>query len=482
MKLAELLKSVAGVQDAIPDLDITAIAEDSRKIAPGALFIARAGTATDGAKFLADAASRGAAAAVVASRSDCCPLPQVVVSDPASAISPIADTFYGHPSEALRVIAITGTNGKTTSTYLIRDILRAAGIRCGLIGTVQIDDGTACTEATMTTPSPIDVSHLLARMRDNGCGACAIEVSSHALDQGRVGAIRFAAGAFTNLTGDHLDYHKTMDAYAAAKAKLFEMLPVSAAAVVNARDAASPRIVRDTKARVRRFGIQRESEYRADDIRVTAEGTTFTLQTPRGSAPVRMLMIGRHNVENALTAVASVAEVFDIPLATIAEALSHTSGAPGRLQRVQAGQPFAVLVDYAHTDDALANVLSALRPLTPGQLRVLFGCGGDRDGTKRPRMARIAQQLADVVYVTSDNPRTEDPSKIINEILVGFEQPSSKPIYVEPDRRSAIARVLHEAKPGDVVLLAGKGHENYQILGTTKHHFDDVEESMKVLK
>ena len=480
MKLAQLLKSVPGIDgDDLPEINITGVQEDSRKVRPGDLFIARGGTKTDGTAFLKDAQRAGAAAAVVASPLSGITIPQILAADPAAAISSIADNFYGHPSDALRVMGITGTNGKTTTTYLIRDLLRHVGIKCGVIGTVEIDDGRRTFEANMTTPSPIDVAALLAAMRDNGCGACAIEVSSHALDQKRVGAIRFSAAAFTNLTGDHLDYHKTMSAYADAKAKLFQMLPSTAAAIVNARDAAADRMLRDTRGRHRRFGIDQPADYRATDVVITAAGTTFTLHTPGGSSPIRTKLIGRHNVENALTAAACGAEAFDLSPEQIARGLADSVGAPGRLQVVDAGQPFSVLVDYAHTDDALVNVLTALRPLTRNKLRVLFGCGGDRDGTKRPRMARVAEQLADAVYVTSDNPRTEDPATIIDAVLAGF---TGRPTCVEPDRAAAIRRIIADARPGDVVLLAGKGHENYQILGTTKHHFDDVEQALEALR
>ena len=484
MKLIELLRWLPGRSDSsgIPDLDITGIEEDSRKVHPGYLFVARSGTKTDGTQFLADAHRNGAVAAIVAARVPDCPLTQVVVTDPSAALSPLACGFYGNPSHDLKVMAITGTNGKTTSAYLIQQILAYHGIHCGMIGTVQIDNGKTRINSEMTTPSPVDVARIMAEMRDNGCKGCAIEVSSHSLHQGRVGAIRFAAGAFTNLTGDHLDYHETMDNYAEAKARLFAMLPPESAAIINSRDAYGDRMIHSTAAAIRRFGIEQRSDYRAADVRISAQGTRFTMYTPRGSAMVQMKLVGMHNVENALTAAASVAEAFGLSAHQIAQALALAPGAPGRLQVVDTGQKFAVLVDYAHTDDALRNVLTALRPLTRGKLRVLFGCGGDRDRTKRPRMAKIAQELADALYITSDNPRTEDPQQIINEILTGLAHPSTVPLHVQPDRRQAIAKAIGDASDGDVVLLAGKGHEDYQIIGKTKHHFDDVEEALKVLK
>jgi UDP-N-acetylmuramoyl-L-alanyl-D-glutamate--2,6-diaminopimelate ligase len=465
----------------LPNARVTGVQEDSRLVRPGNVFVARGGTKTKGHQFVADAASRGAVAVVTESDIPASPLPQIRVAHAGAATSVLANLFQGRPSDDVKVIGITGTNGKTTITYLIRHLLASAGRKCGIIGTVQIDDGKEAVEAEMTTPSAGDVAAILARMRDNGCDACAIETSSHALDQGRVAGLTFAAGGFTNLTGDHLDYHGTMENYAAAKAKLFEQLGEQAVAVVNADDDAADRMTRDTRAKVIRFGIKRPADYQARDIRVTAMGTHFVLVTPDGRADVDMQLIGRHNVENALLAAALVGETFGLTVQQIAAGLKDALGAPGRLQAVRAGQPFAVLVDYAHTDDALDNVLSALRPLTVGKLRVLFGCGGDRDRTKRPRMARTAQTYADAIYVTSDNPRTENPEAILAEIAAGFPADKVQSVYVDVDRRTAIQRILADAEPGDVVLIAGKGHENYQIIGTTKHHFDDVEESVRFL-
>jgi len=483
MLLHELLRSFDPRIDLgpIPNSIIHGVKEDSRHVRPGDLFVGRPGTKANGATFLADAQRRGAVAAVVKSRSSECDLPQIEVAEPATAAGQLAQIFHGNPSHALRVLGITGTNGKTTTTYLIRHLLSKINLKCGVIGTVQIDDGRQASEAVMTTPAATDIAELLAAMRDNQCGACAIEVSSHALDQGRVAGVNFAAAAFTNLTGDHLDYHSTMENYAAAKARLFEMLEPSAIAAVNADDAHSDRMIRDTRGRIVRFGFGPKADYRAENLNITSQGSRFTLNTPGSSARVNMGLIGRHNVQNALTAAALAGEVFGISAQQLADALADAQGAPGRLQAIRAGQKFAVLVDYAHTDDALANVLSALRPLTTGTLRVVFGCGGDRDRTKRPRMAKTAEQLADVVYVTSDNPRTEMPGAIIIEIMAGFSADYRHRVIVEQDRRMAIERVLAEAEPGDVVLIAGKGHENYQIIGATKHHFDDVEEATRIL-
>ena len=466
----------------IPNVEISGVSDDSRRINAGGLFVARSGTKTDGASFIADAKSRGAIAVIAASKINNAPLPQIVVKDPARAASILAHLYHGTPSLKMRTFAVTGTNGKTTTTYLVRHLLAKAQQRCGMIGTVEIDDGRSRREANMTTPSGCEIAELLATMRDRGCRAAVLEASSHALDQQRLTGCFFAGAAFTNLTGDHLDYHKTMDQYAAAKAKLFESLDAEAVAVVNADDQWSDRMIQDCASRIIRFGFSKRADYRATGVHVTAQGSRFQLHTPDGKADVQMKLIGKHNIENALTAAALVGEVAGLSINQIAAGLRDASGAPGRLQPVEVGQPFAVLVDYAHTDDALENVLSALRPLaSKGKLRVMFGCGGDRDNTKRPRMAKIAERIADVVYVTSDNPRTEDPIKIIDQIKTGLGK-GGKPVVIEPDRRIAIDRIINDAQAGDIVLLAGKGHENYQIIGTQKHHFDDVEEARRALQ
>jgi UDP-N-acetylmuramoyl-L-alanyl-D-glutamate--2,6-diaminopimelate ligase len=465
----------------IPNVEITGVCEDSRRIAPGQIFIARPGSKADGQQFMADAHARGAVAAIVQKKVPKAPLPQIVVAEPGIAASILANAFHQHPSYMVRTLGVTGTNGKTTTTYIVRHLLAKVGVRCGLIGTVEVDDGRTRREASMTTPAACDIAELLANMRDRGCRAAVMEASSHALDQGRVAGVPFIGAAFTNLTGDHLDYHKTMDNYAAAKAKLFGLLDPEGVAVINADDAYSKRMIEACAARIIRYGFGKDADYRAKDVEISAGGTSFCLQTLDGREKVQMQLIGRHNIENVLAASALVGEVFGLSVQQIAAGLRDAQGAPGRLQAVRSGQPFAVLVDYAHTDDALENVLSALRPLTRGKLRVLFGCGGDRDRTKRPRMARTAERWADAVYVTSDNPRTEDPQDILNEILGGFTTQGRAKVTVEGDRRYAIERVLRDAEPDDVVLLAGKGHENYQIIGSEKRHFDDVEEATNVL-
>ncbi|MDB5318581.1 MAG: murE [Phycisphaerales bacterium] len=466
----------------IPNCQIRSIQEDSRKISPGNLFIARPGAKSDGARFAADAQAKGAVAVVTQHPIPACTLPQVIVTDAAVASSILANCFAAHPSHALRVLGITGTKGKTTATFLLRHLLNKTKHPCGMIGTVEIDDGKTRREADQTTPSAIDVAAYLGAMRDHGCQAAGIEVSSHALDQGRVAGVQFAGAAFTNLTGDHMDYHQTMENYAAAKARIFESLDEDATAVVNHHDEWTWRMIRDCRARIVRFGFSEECDYRAADYKISSDGSHFILHTPDGRAEVHMALVGKHNIENALVASALACEVFGLSVHQVAAGLKDAAGAPGRLQPVRCGQPFAVLVDYAHTDDALDKVLTALRPLCKGKLRVMFGCGGDRDRTKRPRMARVAQRLADVVYVTSDNPRTEQPEGILAEIRAGLTTNSAAGVIEEIDRRRAIERIIADAAPGDVVLLAGKGHENYQIIGTEKRHFDDAEEAARVLQ
>jgi UDP-N-acetylmuramoyl-L-alanyl-D-glutamate--2,6-diaminopimelate ligase len=466
----------------IPNVEIRGVREDSRLVQSGDLFVARPGSKVTGANYIDDARARGAVAVVAQDPAPKGSLPQVIVKDVAVVASILSNLFHGQPSSKVRVLGVTGTNGKTTTTYLIRHLLSKQNSRCGMIGTVEIDDGRTRHEAKMTTPGACDIGELLAGMRDKGCRACAIEVSSHALDQGRVAGVGFAGAAFTNLTGDHLDYHKTMDAYAAAKARLFASLDSSAVAVVNGDDKWADRMVQECDGRVIRFGFGKSADYRATGVQCSSSGATFTLTTPDGKADVELPMIGKHNIENALAAAALVGEACGMTAQQLAAGLRDAQGAPGRLQAVRAGQSFSVLVDYAHTDDALDNVLGALKPLCRGTLRVLFGCGGDRDTTKRPRMARTAERYAGAVYVTSDNPRTEDPQRILDDIAKGFSAEGRRKTTFTVDRRAAIGRILTDARQGDVVLIAGKGHENYQEIQGQRHHFDDVEEAIKVIR
>jgi UDP-N-acetylmuramoyl-L-alanyl-D-glutamate--2,6-diaminopimelate ligase len=482
MNLPDLIRRVKPdlTQD-LPAVDVLGVQEDSRRVGTGDVFVARQGHGVDGKQFVRDAWRAGAVAVVADAPIDGCPLPVVVVPDAGSAASVMAHAVLGDPTRQLQVLGVTGTNGKTTTSFLLRHLVNAVGKRCGLIGTCEIDDGTVSRTSAMTTPGPVTLAELMAAMRDKGCDAIAMEASSHALHQGRCAGVRFAAGGFINLTGDHLDYHHSMEAYAAAKAELFRGLTTDAVAVVNAADEWSPRMLRHCQARPVRFrvGARDEADYAATDIEARADGTRFTLHTPTGEARVSMKRVGRHNVENALCAAAITGETFGLEAATLADALAEAPGAPGRLEPVEAGQDFAVLIDYAHTDDALDNVLRALRPLTVRRLTVLFGCGGDRDRAKRPRMAAVAEKHADRVIVTSDNPRSEDPGRIIDDILQGFGKRDT--VEVEPDRRTAIRRAVAGAREGDVVLLAGKGHETYQLVGDQRLSFDDAAEARRAI-
>jgi UDP-N-acetylmuramoyl-L-alanyl-D-glutamate--2,6-diaminopimelate ligase len=480
MRLRKLLLAVPGVDlSTVPDLDVFGVQEDSRRVTTGDLFIARRGSATDGAAFIDEAHQRGAVA-VVAAKQIITPLPTIVVSDPTAAASLLANRLQGDPSHDLKVLGVTGTNGKTTVTFLLQHLARHASQPCGLIGTCITDDGSRQRSSAMTTPGPVEVASLLADMRDRGRKAVAMEVSSHALDQRRVAGVTFAGAAFTNLTGDHLDYHGTLENYAAAKAKLFEMLDTDVPAVVNARDPAADRMLRDCRGRAITFGIDCDADYNATHLQTSADGSAFYLETPRGSTAVTSKLIGRHNVENLLAAAALASEVFELSPAKVADGLADAPAAPGRLESVHDGGPVAVLVDYAHTDDALENVLLALRPLTTGRVRVVFGCGGDRDKTKRPRMAAVAERLADDLIITSDNPRTEDPTAILRDIKAGLTKPDRATLEV--DRRAAICIAIDAAEPGDCVLVAGKGHEDYQIVGVERLPFDDRVECRSALE
>ena len=450
------------------DVDVRDLAYDSRAVGADTLFLCVPGRTTDGHDHAAAAVAAGACALVV-ERELGLDVPQVLVGSVRAAMGPIADAFFERPSARLAVLGVTGTNGKTTTAYLQHAILTAAGHATGLLGTVERRIGGTAEGAVRTTAEAIDLHRDLRRMVDAGDTACAMEVSSHALDQHRVGGVRFAAAAFTNLTQDHLDYHGDMEAYFAAKALLFDGRCPTAA---NADDPYGRRLPADL-----RFAIDADdAEVRAVDVVLGADGTRFGLRTPWGDVAVATRLVGRFNVENALAAAAS-AGLAGVPLEAIAAGLGDLSGVPGRLEVVSAGLPFAVIVDYAHTADALDNVLRAVRPLARGRVTCVFGCGGDRDRGKRPAMARAACALADRVIVTTDNPRSEDPLAIIAEIAVGAG-PNAE---VEPDRRAAIARAIADAGPGDVVLIAGKGHEQGQEAHGVVTPFDDRAVAREVL-
>jgi UDP-N-acetylmuramoyl-L-alanyl-D-glutamate--2,6-diaminopimelate ligase len=455
---------------------ITGLAYDDRAVGPGTLFFCVRGFTRDGHEFAQDAAQRRAAALVVDHQLDVL-LPQVHVPDVRAAMAPVAAAFYGDPTNTLQVVGVTGTNGKTTTAYLIRILLEAGGHQSGLLGTITSVIGGVEHAVQRTTPEAIDLQRTFREMLDGGDVACAMEVSSHALELHRADAIHFAVAVFTNLTQDHLDFHPTMEDYFQAKRKLFtELHPANS--VINLDDEYGRRLAAELDEPVT-FGIDStEAAYRATDIETSLQGSTFTVHTPEGPNYVRSPLRGRFNLLNVLGAVAAV-RAMGLPLDTALSAIEQTGQVPGRFEPVDEGQSFAVLVDYAHTPASLENVLNAARKLTDGRLHVVFGCGGDRDRGKRPLMGEIAARLADDVIVTSDNPRSEDPEAIIEEILAGID----RPVQHDPDRRQAIRQAIADAEAGDVVVIAGKGHEQGQEFEQgRKIPFDDVAVAREALR
>jgi UDP-N-acetylmuramoyl-L-alanyl-D-glutamate--2,6-diaminopimelate ligase len=500
MQLAELLRDIPALVSDIPsEVPITLVTDDSRAVRPGALFVARpsATGTTDANRFVVDAIARGAVAIVgdasleLPAGADARPA-LIRVADPALATALLAERFAGSPTSRLRVIGVTGTNGKTTIAHLTQQLLgdppggASGGPRVGLIGTVEIDDGRSRVPSTLTTPGAVQLAELFARMVEHGCTYATMEVSSHALHQRRVGAIRFACGIFTNLTGDHLDYHGTMEAYAAAKAMLFASLDRDAFAIINQDDPWHSAMCVGDAQRLLCSASDPKADCLATIEEVRIDGMRIRFDGPWGRISLLLPLVGRHNAMNALEAVAA-AWTQGVGAADLAARLERCEAPPGRLEPVPLAAEvggFSVLVDYAHTDDALLNVLTALRSVVPSgsSLRVLFGCGGDRDRTKRPRMAGVACAHADQIVVTSDNPRTEDPHAIVADILKGVPEGTSGKVHVEVDRAAAIRWVVAQGKPGDIILIAGKGHEDYQIVGTEKRHFDDREQASDALE
>lgn len=479
-RLSELL---AGIAPAAMNRDpeITGLALDSRAVQPGFLFLAVPGTHADGRSYIAGALARGAAA-VAYERDGFEPgadaANAVAVPGLRGQIGVIADRFYHSPSRRLQVIGVTGTNGKTTTTHLLAQALERGDRRCGLIGTLGCGFPGALDPSLHTTPDAISVHRLMNRFVADGAQAVCMEVSSHALDQARVAAVHFDIAVFTNLTRDHLDYHGDMDAYAAAKAKLFEF-PHLTAAVINADDRFGRALIERSRERVRvvGFGFER-GEVRARHVEPTPAGLTIQVTTPVGEAEVRSPLLGRFNAGNLL-AVLAVLLVLDIPLTEAAAALAHAQPVAGRMERFggDEGRPL-VVVDYAHTPDALDKVLQALREHTTGKLVCVFGCGGDRDRGKRPLMGAIAERLADVVILTNDNPRHESPQAILDEIAAGMRTAAT----MVPDRVQAIRTALREARDGDIVLVAGKGHEDYQQIGDRRLPYSDRDTVQELLK
>lgn len=482
----ELLRraGVVPIGGTYPDDPVSFITDDSRTCAPGGCFVAVRGANSDGHRFVNAAVSAGVTLLVVDQPVDVPSGVRVVrVDDTRTALARLSAAYHGFRGGApvrMNLVGVTGTNGKTTVAWLLRAILHAAGRKTALLGTVEYDLAGLRVASPLTTPGAMALCEHLATARSRGATHAVMEVSSHALDQRRVDGLDFSAGVFTNLTGDHLDYHGTMESYFAAKRRLFEMLTPNAVAVVNADDPNCGALQTATNARFVAYSMESSrADWTASIVRMDRTGSQLRLVGNGRTRPLSTSMIGRHNVQNILAA-AATADALGIDDSAIVEGLESCGGAPGRLQRAEPPSwPFSVFVDYAHTDDALRNVLGALRPLTSGRLICVFGCGGDRDRTKRPRMAAVAERLADVAWVTSDNPRTEKPEAIVEEIVAGFARGGGCRVEVEVDRRAAIRAALQEAAEGDTVLIAGKGHENYQIVGRETLPFDDVEEARR---
>ena len=503
MRLDEVIATSDGAfQGPSAAVEITGLAYDSRAVAPGSLFFCVTGFQRDGHGFAAQALARGAAALVV-ERPLGLGAPEVMVPSARAAMGPAAVRFYGDPSAELRVVGVTGTNGKTTTAFLLRALLEAAdpGSSCGLLGTVKSVIGGVERAAGRTTPEAIDLQADFRAMLDAGDGACAIEVSSHALALGRAEGVHFAAAIFTNLTQDHLDFHEDMEDYFRAKRRLFEAHP--GVSVVNVGDQYGRRLAAEIEGAVT-FAVEEDADYSATDLRCDFQGCRFALHTPASRSPigareVALPMPGRFNVANALGALAAV-HALGADLDPLIETLERGVNVPGRMEPVNEGQGFAVLVDYAHTPDSLENVLGAARELMgvgahgqgerrngeragAGRVVCVFGAGGDRDRGKRPLMGEIAARLADIAIVTSDNPRSEDPEAIVAEILAGVEPSERATTHLEVDRRTAIERAIALAAPGDVVVIAGKGHEQGQELADgRKLPFDDVEVARDALR
>jgi len=481
INLVDLVKDVPTVSArGLENVRITGLAYNSMMVKPGYLFFAIPGTKADGHNYIADAVGRGAAA-VVAERADAVPAetPALVVESSRRALAKAAAVFHGDPSERVKVIGITGTNGKTTVAYLAYDMLRKGGFSPGLIGTIEYRVGRRTIPAVNTTPESLDIQSMLAELEAEGGDVMVMEVSSHALDQGRVDGVRFQTAVFTNLSRDHTDYHKTIEAYKTAKASLFDRLTRENHALFNVDDHFGAELAIRERCCATTFAVESDADLTVEHLELTLEGAAFTWRYPEGQLPVRLSLIGEHNVSNFLAAAGAALSLGVSPQA-IVEAAEAFGGVPGRLERIEAGQDFVVLVDYAHTDDALEKVLGTLKQSTKGKLIVVFGCGGQRDQSKRPAMAAVAEKLADVVVVTSDNPRGEDPAAIIEGIRAGF---SAKADYVvKPDRRKAIDLAVSRAQSGDTVLIAGKGHETYQVLADGMIHLDDREEARRALR
>jgi len=486
MKLGELL-TVLETKTVFPldrmEREVRDIAHDSRKVKPGSLFVAVRGFHSDGHRFIPQALRQGAVAVVAEETSAVHEVDTdlvIRVPDSRAALARIAVSFFGNPSHKLKLIGITGTKGKTTTSYLVKSILEAAGHTTGLIGTIEYRVGSKVYPALNTTPESLDLQKLLAEMVDTGAGYCVMEVSSHALALGRTSGCRFETAVFTNLAQDHLDFHLDLKSYFQAKLLLFTGLASDTTAVVNVDDAISREIIRRTPALIQTFGISTPADiFPTGRIGHSLGGLSFSAKTPQGVVDVESPLVGTHNVYNILAAI-GVGMAQDFGADVIARGIRNMRAVPGRMEKVDEGQPFGVLVDYAHTEDSLIRLLEAVRKMTTGRVITVFGCGGDRDRAKRPLMGKAAAQGSDAVIITTDNPRTENPRQIIGEIEAGM--PTGQDYEVILDRTEAINAAIERARPGDVVVLAGKGHEDYQVIGEKKIPFDDREVAREAIR
>lgn len=494
MKLSDLIKGVE-INSMTGDMnaEITGVACDSRKVVPGKLFVAVRGLKTDGHLYLKDAIAKGAATLLIEegyNAMESFPIPVVTVSDSRKAIARVAVNYYGAPSTRLNLIGVTGTNGKTTTTYLIKSIFEGLNRKVGLIGTVSYSNGNRVLEASHTTPEALEFQGLLRGMADNGCEYAVAEVSSHALALKRVYGTDFRTAVFTNLTQDHLDFHEDMEDYFRAKALLFSDLSPRNRAVINVDDPYGKRLTGMTKCSLYTYGLNSNADLSGKNVNLNMDGLEFDAITPAGQVHIKSGLVGIYNVYNVLAAIGAALS-FKVPLEKIASGIASVTSVPGRFEKIESGLGFGIVVDYAHTENALRLLLEAAKGFALRRTIAVFGCGGDRDKGKRPLMGKAAMELSDYVIVTSDNPRTEDPRKIIEGIEAGIKEAmntmntSSKRAAgyrLIPDRRSAIEEAIHVAEEGDLVVIAGKGHECYQIIGCEKFHFDDREEAREAIR
>jgi UDP-N-acetylmuramoyl-L-alanyl-D-glutamate--2,6-diaminopimelate ligase len=490
IQITKMFQTVFGQMVQTHEVHVNTVVYDSRKVQRGDLFVAIRGTSTDGHQHIKDAISRGAKVVLLEDDDILADayfmhegVVKIVVGNSRRALAIIAKNFYGNPSSKLTLIGVTGTNGKTTTTHLLKTILEKNGEKVGLIGTISYIVGKREIPAVQTTPESLELNQYLAEMVQDGCTAAVMEVSSHSLVQYRVFGLTFRAAVFTNLTQDHLDFHKTMEQYATAKKRLFDMLGSPAIAVVNADDPEAGYMISSTQAKVMTYGTGELVDVRALDIHLGMDTTTYTVRLEHGSMAVVSSLIGRFNISNTLAAFAAGIGLGITPN-VIKRGVESQKAVRGRFERLTAPQGWTAIIDYAHTPDALEKCLLTIHDILPehrtNRIITLFGAGGDRDRTKRPIMGKIAVELSDIVIVTSDNPRTENPEAIIDDVLSGI--PPGKKVVRESDRKHAIETALSQAQPGDVILLAGKGHENYQVIGREKIHFDDREEVLKFIE